>query len=291
MLSAVEIVELEKKVFRYRLKQRLNYILLSSLLLTGTLIVFFFYPTLSNLLIEKEKNPLPTAQIKIESIESNLSTITQPSNSLDVNNTVKYSPIPIVEQKTDETLLLQLPSVISKNNPEKKSSYLPEPIDKKGSFGIQEEELENKILARKIPTNSEESFYRAKEDKIDTALLPPPLLEEPKPKGVIKIETHEVNSIQYLKEKFEKTHNIVFALMLAEEYYLTKNYNESNKWALIANNVDSENEKSWIWFAKSKLKLGHKEDAILALKAYLKNNKSKAAQSLLNQITVGEVID
>jgi len=27
------------------------------------------------------------------------------------------------------------------------------------------------------------------------------------------------------------------------------------------------------------------------LQAYLKNNKSKAAQSLLNQISVGEVID
>lgn len=291
MLSAVEIVELEKKVFRYRLKQRLNYILFSSLLLTIALIAFFFYPTFSKLLIEKEKNPLPTAQIRMESMESNLSSTAQPSNSSDVNNTVKYSPVPIVEQKSDETLLLQLPSVISKNNSEKKSSYLPEPIDKKASFGIQEEELENKILARKIPTNGEESFYRTKEDKIDTTLLPPPLLEEPKQKGVIKIETHEVNSIQYLKEKFEKTHNIVFALMLAEEYYLTKNYNESNKWALIANNVDSENEKSWIWFAKSKLKLGHKEDAILALKAYLKNNKSKAAQSLLNQINLGEVID
>jgi len=79
--------------------------------------------------------------------------------------------------------------------------------------------------------------------------------------------------------------------MLAEEYYLNKNYNESNKWALIANNIDAGNEKSWLWFAKSKYKLGHKDDAILALKAYLKNNKSSAVESLLNQITVGEMMN
>ena len=235
-----------------------------------------------------QKQPDLITQNKIEPIVVNNTTIITP---LETNNSVKYTPDSIIEQKTDETLLLQLPIISNKNNSEKKTSYVPEPLEKKASFGIQEEELENKILARKTQNINEENFYRSKEDKIDTALLPPPLLEEPKQKGIIKIETHEVNSIQYLKEKFEKTHNIVFALMLAEEYYLTKNYNESNKWALIANNVDSENEKSWIWFAKSKLKLGHKEDAILALKAYLKNNKSKAAQSLLNQITLGEVID
>jgi predicted nucleotidyltransferase len=77
--------------------------------------------------------------------------------------------------------------------------------------------------------------------------------------------------------------------MLAEEYYTNKNYSESNKWALIANHIDADNEKSWLWFAKSKVKLGQKEDAIVALKAFLKNNKSQAAQTLLNKINLGEL--
>ena len=59
----------------------------------------------------------------------------------------------------------------------------------------------------------------------------------------------------------------------------------------IANNIDTENEKSWILFAKSKVKLGQKNDAILALKTYLKSNKSQSIQSLLNQIMVGEPIN
>ena len=295
MLSTVEIVELEKKVFQYRLKQRLHYLIIGSSMFLVVLVGLFLYPFVLDLLNSKEKESTTTALIQneIHSTESNLSTVTIPSNVSEANNsTAKYTPSTSNSaQKADETLVLQLP-VIGKNSSEKKPSYLPEPVEKKSASGIQEEELDNKVLARKTPNAiNDESFYRSKEEKIDTMLLPPPLLEEPKQKGVIKIETHEVNSIQYLKDKFEKTHNITFALMLAEEYYLAKNYNESNKWALIANNVDSENEKSWIWFAKSKIKLGHKEDAALALKAYLKNNKSQAAQSLLNQIAVGEVID
>jgi hypothetical protein len=289
MLNAIEIVELEKKVFQYRLKQRLHYLVFTALLFLIALIGVFLYPTFVAFIYPNEKISITIPQpveANVSSLDSNVS-----FNSLETNTTVKYIPTNANVQKTDETLFLQLP-IISKNSPEKKEQYLPEPIEKKKSFGIQEEELDNRVATRKMPGSIEdESFYRSKEEKIDTALLPPPLLEEPKQKGVIKIETHEVNSIQYLKDKFDKTHNITFALMLAEEYYLAKNYNESNKWALIANNTDSENEKSWIWFAKSKIKLGHKEDAALALKAYLKNNKSQAAQSLLNQINVGEVID
>ncbi|WP_051906413.1 MULTISPECIES: hypothetical protein [unclassified Sulfurospirillum] len=292
MLSTAEIVELEKKVSQYRLKQRLHYLIIGSSLFLFVLIGLFFYPLVLNLLNSKEKESAAVTQMY--NGEHNLSTTTIVSaNVSEVNNsTPKETPLASNSiQKADDTLVLQLP-VIGKNSSEKKPSYLPEPVEKKSTSGIYEEELENKVLTRKTPnTINDESFYRSKEEKIDTMLLPPPLLEEPKPKGVIKIETQEVHSIQYLKDKFEKTHNITFALMLAEEYYLAKNYTESNKWALIANNVDSENEKSWIWFAKSKIKLGHKEDAALALKAYLKNNKSQAAQSLLNQIAVGEVID
>ncbi len=132
-------------------------------------------------------------------------------------------------------------------------------------------------------------LYRSTDETIDTSILAPPPAEDIKPKGVIKIESQEMNSIHYLKDKFEKTNNIIFALMLAEEYYLAQDYTQSNKWALIANQLDADNEKSWLWFAKSKVKLGQKEDAIVALKAYIKNNKSKTAQTLLNQIYLGEI--
>lgn len=94
----------------------------------------------------------------------------------------------------------------------------------------------------------------------------------------IKISTTEVDTIKYLKEKFYGTENIVFAIMLCEEYYMQQNYKESIKWALTANEIDSRNDKSWYWFAKNKVKLGEKADAIKAIETFLSTNSSRRLQ-------------
>ena len=270
MLSTLEIVELERKVAHYRLKKLKPIVYLSCIvLIISASLVLFIHPTFSK-----------------QAVSTNISTsltskdeITEPVKQL-----VKAEEEKKVPQKDEnETLVLQLP-VIGANDKASRTSV--------STKNIQEEELETKILMRKPPSSmstSEEPLIRPKD--FDTALLPPPGLDETKPKGMIKIETKEMNSIEYLKEKYEKTHSIVYALMLSEEYYLTKNYQESNKWAIISNNLDADNEKSWILFAKTKVKLGRKDDAITALKAYVKNNKSQAAQALLNQLIIGEPID
>ena len=266
MLSHVDIFELERKLFRYRLKQKLHYIILTIVALSiGGAIVYYYTYAFSN--------ASPKVEVSALVVDTNLS-IAKLENNI-TKEEVEEKNQEIIPQA--QTLFLQLP-IIKTNNSDKKN--IPE---------ITEDDIENKVLMRKMHTKAEDTFYRNAEEIIESTLLAPPPLEDEKPKGRIKIETQEVNSIVYLKDKFEKTHNIIFALMLAEEYYLIKNYKESNKWALIANSIDSDNEKSWIWFAKSKVKLGQKEDASLALKAYLKNNKSKTIESLLSQIAMGEI--
>ncbi len=270
MLSANEIAELEKKFSRYQLKQRIHTLTLAIMILLIFSLSVYLYPDF----FPKKKSQ------EYENISSTFSTnIEQNLSQNDAEkNTTLYNPPPVSTEREHERLVLQLPTI--ENKTDKKQNY----------SGVQEEEIESKIFMRK-PSLSEGDFAKSKDESLNTALLPPPLMEIPKETGMIKIETKDVNSLQYLKERFDKTHNIVFALMLAEEYYKNKNYNESNKWALIANNMDSENEKSWIWFAKSKLKLGQREDAIVALQAYLKSNKSKAAQGLLHQINNGAMIE
>ena len=288
MLSASEIGELEKKVFYYRIKKKMRYISFFGVLFLclGGLLLFYVNPSFIF------KQPVKTSNdttIKEETVT--------PSNEKNATTTVAQAPIvaqtvavatPLEhniskakEKEPEETLMLRSPTVsLGKETTkpatkqEDKRDYLPAPVE------------EERVVSREMPP---ENFYRSKEESIDTTVLAPPSLDTIKPKGVIKIESQEINSIQYLKEKFEKTNNIIFALMLAEEYYIAKDYVQSNKWALIANQLDSENEKSWLWFAKSKVKLGHKDDAIVALKAYLKHNKSTAVQTLLNQINLGEV--
>lgn len=292
MLSNIDIVDLEKRVFRYRLKQKIHYIivLFLSLLISG-IVVYFYYNPFSFMATKKEVLPaLPVLETNISIVKPELSVVKEEMK--------QKTPPPemVIEEKIPETvpvqtLMLQLPT-IKANNSDKKNTNSPilkESLDKKFPHEVVEDDIENKILMRKMSTKAEETFYRSMDETIESKNMLAPPLEEEKPKGLIKIETQEVNSIVYLKDKFEKTQNIIFALMLSEEYYLSKNYSESNKWALIANGIDSDNEKSWMWFAKSKVKLGQKEDAIVALKAYLKNNKSKTIENLLNQINVGEV--
>ena len=262
MLSSSEILELEKKVFRYRIKKHLRYSVVIILLLTiiGIFLSFYF--------IKKEP---------FLSVEENIIMPKQPSSHIEE---LPPPPVQTTPQSSkdifEENLFLKSPNVLTEKISRTKELTLPV-----------EEDISTKTTPSNI-TSQETTFYRTIDEGIDTSVLAPPLLEDIKQKGMIKIESQEINSIHYLKEKFEKTNNIIFALMLAEEYYLSKDYIQSNKWALIANQLDADNEKSWLWFAKSKVKLGQKEDAIVALKAYIKNNKSKAAQTLLNQIHLGE---
>lgn len=263
MLSPSEIAELEKKVFRYRIKKHLRYGVFILFLLGILLISLSFY------FIKKE--PYVSIQEEIIIPKQASSHVQEPL--LPLAQATQESSKDVFE----ETLLLKSPNVLAEKAPLKKELPLPSEED---------------ILTKPTPSNiasQETTFYRNTDESIDTSVLAPPLLEDIKQKGMVKIESQEINSIHYLKEKFEKTNNIIFALMLAEEYYLSKDYVQSNKWALIANQLDADNEKSWLWFAKSKVKLGQKEDAIVALKAYIKNNKSKAAQTLLNQIHLGEM--
>lgn len=298
MLSASEINELEKKVFRYRLKQTIRKS-------AFVVVLGFIFVCIGVVYHEMTKPEIKISSLQQDVVEKNITTVsatptpsikdepvsTQPSVATlpQAEERVKENSIPqnASAMAQDEPIMLKSPSVnMGKDN--RKNSYLPPPKQEEIKHFSSNKDFGEEPI-RKNLLKPEETFYRNSEEKIDTSVLAPPLLEDSKPKGVIKIETQEVNSIQYLKEKFEKTNNIIFALMLAEEFYSTKNYVESSKWALIANHLDADSEKSWLWFAKSKLKLGQKEDAIVALKAYLKTNKSKAAQTLLNQISLGEI--
>ncbi len=284
MLSASEIQDLEKKVFNYRLKKNVKtmiYLIFALTCISIPLSYFIFPKSFQSLFTNESKHDTTVSF----NIDMNVSQVT-PHSVIAVNakeNNTSETKESYVEEPKEDTLMLRSPMVITENNKNTQKN------ETKKETQVPKEEKQ--MMMKAPPSFEETTFFRNAEEKIDTSVLAPPLLEDIKPKGIIKIETQEVNSIKYLKDKFEKTNNIIFALMLAEEYYLTKDYIQSNKWALIANHIDADNEKSWLWFAKSKVKLGQQEDAIVALKAYLKNSKSKAAQTLLNQIHLGELND
>jgi len=137
------------------------------------------------------------------------------------------------------------------------------------------------------PIDEKKQVIKSIREAAKTFTVPKETIEIKK-KPTIEIGMKDVDTITYLKQKFYSTSSIVFALMLSEEYYNEKKYKDSLKWALTANDIDSQNTKTWYWFAKSKVKLNKKEDAIRALKAYLSNNESKRLRTLLKKIELGD---
>ncbi len=91
-------------------------------------------------------------------------------------------------------------------------------------------------------------------------------------------------SLKWLKKKFYATHNAKYALDIAKRFYSLGKYERALKWSLIANEVDQKRPESWIMFAKTKMKMGKKQDAINVLNAYLKTYSSVKVSRYLEKI-------
>ena len=101
-----------------------------------------------------------------------------------------------------------------------------------------------------------------------------------------KINLHgsSVNYIENMKHKFSMSKNHREALLLAKAFYEKHDYSKSEKWALTANKLDSSKDESWHLFAKSKAKLGHKNEALRILSSYYKKSHSSKTKALMLKI-------
>jgi len=105
-------------------------------------------------------------------------------------------------------------------------------------------------------------------------------------KRVLNISTVD-SSVAYkdVIKRFNRNHNINDALFLANMFYKQKKYKQAIKWAMKTNKLDSDIEESWLIFAKSKLRLGKRNEAIRVLRAYIKRSNSYEAKKLLKKLT------
>ncbi len=101
----------------------------------------------------------------------------------------------------------------------------------------------------------------------------------------IFITSQNMKSLSFMKKRFYATNNISFALTIANRFLEKKNYKKALKWSMIANEIDDKDERSWIIFAKAKIGLHEKEDAVNALQAYLKNHQSTNVKKFLDDIS------
>ena len=107
--------------------------------------------------------------------------------------------------------------------------------------------------------------------------------EKPHKKVVIKHQNTR-QDIQDVLQRFNKNNNPILSLFIAKKYYELHQYKEAYNYALITNNINSNIEESWIIFAKSKVKLGRKNEAMRILTNYLKHSNSRVVKNLLYQL-------
>ena len=112
-----------------------------------------------------------------------------------------------------------------------------------------------------------------------------------KPHVMKKMKFHatSVDYIATMKKKYSHSRSSRDALLLAKAFYKKSSYKEAESWALKANKIDSKLEESWLLFAKSKAKIGKKQEAINILAKYYKKSKSSKAKALIGQIKTGRI--
>jgi tetratricopeptide (TPR) repeat protein len=113
-------------------------------------------------------------------------------------------------------------------------------------------------------------------------------VKEPRKKVHLNIiETASVSAYEDVAKRFKQSHDTDDSLFLAKSYYSQGDYRKAEYWALQTNKVNENIEESWLIFIKSKVKLGHKNEAIRILTAYIKKSNSAQAKSLLYKIKKG----
>jgi len=118
------------------------------------------------------------------------------------------------------------------------------------------------------------------------------VVEEEKPhkrKYLAIKETSASSAYKEVAARFRETQDTDDSLFLARTYYDVGQYKKAEYWALQTNNVDSTIEESILIFAKSKAKLGHKNEAIRILSKYIKGSDSTEAKILLRTIKKGKL--
>ena len=157
------------------------------------------------------------------------------------------------------------------------TSYGNDTIDVVEDLPIQEDDRKIKKPRVKIKIETIEK-PRA---KINT-------VEKPRKKMHLNIiETSSVSAYKDVAKRFTQSHDTDDSLFLAKSYYRKGNYKKAEYWALQTNKVNSNIEESWLIFAKSKVKSGHKNEAMRILADYIKKSNSAQAKSLLYKIKKG----
>jgi len=259
-----EIVELEKRWLRYKLKKLIFPLSILAIIFIAALLFLFidfskFYP--SN---ESQSN---NETVVIKKIEQHIDADVQ------VESTKNRQPIqPQIAVQNRQVILQAYEPKINLSN---------ETTQEKENQSIQEENI---VLDKSLQHQTDSKKAQAPQKNSKAVLN----TSESKSNN-LDIFTRSENEMdpRMIEQRFNETNNVRYAIFLAKYYYDSKDYEKSYRWAFTVNQLDPISEEGWLFFAKSLYKLDRKDDAVKVLKNYLNHYRSQAAQDTLRQIIQG----
>ncbi|MFA6138285.1 MAG: CDC27 family protein [Sulfurimonas sp.] len=267
-----DINELEKKWLKYKIKSYLPH----AIIITSTIVISTILFTTIN--YQNSKNIVqdlnhPTAAkdenksiVKAEIITAKIVDSNTQNNLLENEPKKAFDEKALNEPKKVETKVVIAPSL----------SFM----DKINKSTVSEPIRIIEVEAPAVEIIKEEDRTIAKEEAI--------IHEEPK--GTVNIKRQSTqNDIEQVIKRFKKSNDPTLSLFIAKSYYNSGDYNLAYNYALTTNEIDSNQETSWIIFAKSLVKLDQKDKAVETLKEYIKHSHSANAKALLDEILSGEM--
>lgn len=277
-----EIEELEKAWKRYRFKKRMPWAVGSiiSLTLIGSFSYYFLYRN-------NKKPSSPSHQTR--------HVISTPHAVKEVQNTVSEPHASVNRKiKPEKETVEKLSSgrqILPKQKPETKSGLvvLNPDIAFLSHIAKSTQTATSSIVHRQSPIKpiKEEKLFQSQPKKVqkkDSSKHTDPLKSEKKPSSLQLVSTRTNNTLQHIINRFQRTRDPKLALYIAQSFYNKRAYEEAVRWSIMANSIDPSNEESWIVYAKAKVRLNRKEEAIKALKIYLNQYVSKKVQTYLKYL-------
>jgi len=272
-----KVKELEVKWFHYKVKQIIMPAIKVSSLYLLVIGAYYMYdkngdmvlsPKITNVLgvsmevndslVEKEIIIAKTTEVSQESEEKK-------DKIIEKKEKIVLSPIiPVIDMEKEE----RISETVKKHKYVKKHHVTKE---------------KSAVKAKKNTYLTAKELGGVKKSKMRVEVVPPRKTKK------IYFTSTSSNYIERMKQKFSKSNSPRDALLLAKAYYKKHQYSSSEKWALSANKLDNSLEESWLFFAKSKAKLGKRKEALTILVSYYKKSHSPKAKSLIGQIKTGRI--
>jgi len=279
----LNVQELERQWFRYKLKSYIPKIILFIVLITLSIfiIVFTFNSDISSN-TSPTTSKLPDSLVSVQSISKKT---TLPSTSIKSSQETILAE-PVKNGITAQEQLILQPSLDFINS----LKYMPEePIQKLQAKKSVQKSIVTKITGLQVmehknikPIIEKNLKPKAQELTSETTIKK----EESPPNFTINIKQEE-SDIQEVIKRFHNNKKPALSLFVAKRFYALKRYNHAYNYALITNELNSEIEESWLIAAKSLSKLNQKEKAITLLTQFIDDSKSIRAIMLLEKIKSG----